>query len=197
MRTRIRMSRLAALALLASWADGSSAQTARFAALDDAYDGRYFDAATSQLDPGNRNRLVIGFNSGTDSETWVRREFIASTAAFHRTAAMDTIRVLIRAPAGYSVASVTYSQSGAGSVSRTGKASGGTSWVVAGETQHLGFFTTNPTLSATVDLSGQGRTAVPVSVTTGLFVFSTPQLGSASLAVTAASIEVTLEAKPP
>jgi hypothetical protein len=103
---------------------------------------------------------------------------------------MDTISFRIDAPAGYYVSRIIYTQSGSGSAVRTGKAAGGANWVVAGFAGSLGMFLTNPTLSSTADLTGMNLTSVPVSITNGLFVFSTPSLGSASLALTSADVVV-------
>jgi hypothetical protein len=168
------------------------AQTATFSEIDDAVPGKYFDAATTAPDPLNPNRLIVGFNAGRDPQTWTSREFTASTEAFFRPSAMDTLSFVIDAPDGQYISRVSYKQVGTGSIARTGKASGGSQWVVDGEAADLGLFGTNPTLSSTVDLTGQNKTRVPVSITTGLFVFSTPQLGSATLKVTGAEIIVEL-----
>jgi hypothetical protein len=105
---------------------------------------------------------------------------------------MDTISVRITAPAGYYIAKVTYSQRGTGSVTGTGRASGGASWIVADISASLGLFSTNPTLTQTIDLTGRRLTVIPVSITNSLHVFSTTSLGSASLSVTGGEIRVQL-----
>jgi hypothetical protein len=171
-------------------ATAAQAQSVTFADINDAVPSRFFDAAASSVDPADPNKLVIGFNSGFDSATWKATEFRASTASFSHASAMDTISFNVAAPAGFYISKITYAQRGTGSVVRTGKASGGAQWVVAGLAAPLGMFGTNPTLSATADLTGLNATSVPVSITTGLFVFATPSLGSASVEVTSADVVV-------
>jgi hypothetical protein len=60
----------------------------------------------------------------------------------------------------------------------------------------LGRFHTNPTVSGTVDFTGQNKIMVPVSITIGVFTFATPQLGAATIAVTSAEVLVELEPLP-
>ena len=60
-----------------------------FSDIADAVPSRFFDAATTTPDPDNGNKLLIGFNTGFDPETWTVNEFTASTAAFHHAFAMD------------------------------------------------------------------------------------------------------------
>jgi hypothetical protein len=182
----------AGFALLLGIASSAQAQAVTFSNINDALPGKYFDAATTVVDPANLNRLIIGFNSGLDSATWVYNAFKASTAAFYRASAMDTISFIVEAPDGYYIARITYTQNGTGSVVRTGKASGGSQWVVDDTAMHLGFFGANPTLTGVVDLTDQYKTTVPVSITTGLFVFATPSLGSATLSLTKAAVVVEL-----
>jgi hypothetical protein len=157
---------------------------------------KFFDAKTTEADPLNPNRLVIGFESGLDFATFKNREFRASTAAFNHTIAMDTIRFKVTAPEGYYLATITYSQRGSGSVVRTGRAAGSANWVVGGYASDLGQFLTNPTLSWTMDLTEKNLTSVPVTITNSLFVFSTPALGSANIALLGADVVVTLTPIP-
>lgn len=166
------------------------AQTVTFSNVNDAVPEKYFDSATSVVDPINPNKLLFGFNTGVDPQTWVYNTFTASTAAFYRASAMDTMSFVIQAPAGYYVSKITYTQRGDDSITRTGEASGGSQWVVANDADDLGLFGTNPNLTKAVDLTGQNMSIVPVSITTGLFVFSTPQLGAATLSVTSADVVV-------
>jgi hypothetical protein len=181
-----------AIVILVNAAVSAQAQTAAFSVIDDAVGSRFFEPATTRVDPIDRNRLIIGFNTGLDTALLKYREFRASTAAFSYTSAMDTISVKIAAPAGYYIAKVTYTQRGTGVVLRTGKAAGGTTWTVGDVSRPLGTFGTNPALTGTVNLTGQNRTVVPVSVTTSLFAFATPSLGSASVQVTGADLSVQL-----
>jgi hypothetical protein len=142
---------------------------------------------------GNGNKLLIDFSTGFDAETWTVNEFTASTAAFHHAAAMDTISFLIEAPPGYYIAKITYTQRGTHAVARTGRAAGGVHWVVDGVAAELGLFRTDPNLSGTIDLSGQNKILVPVSITCGLFAFAPPMLGSATISITSAEVLVELE----
>jgi hypothetical protein len=157
-----------------------------FTDINDAVPGRFFDAEAS-TEVGNR--LMIGFNSGLDVRTFKYRDFRASTAAYSYTSASDTLTFKVNAPKGFYVARITYSQRGSGLVYRTGAASGAAHWVVNGAPSALGFFATGPTLTQTATLTGQ-PTSVPVSITNGLFAFSTPQLGSATVSLTGADVYV-------
>jgi hypothetical protein len=165
---------------------------ATFTRIRDAVPGRFFDAASTRPDTYNPNKLIIGLNRGLDFKTFKWAEFRASTAAFSYSTAMDTIRFTVKAPEGYYIGTITYTQRGAGSVVRTGKAAGSANWVVAGYASDLGDFTTNPRLSWKMDLSEKQLTSVPISITNSLFAFSTPVLGSANVAVTSADVVVTL-----
>lgn len=53
-------------------------------------------------------------------------------------------------------------------------------------------FSTDPTLSWTVNIADRVLTSVPVSITDSLFVHSTPNFGSATVSVTSADMQVTL-----
>jgi hypothetical protein len=163
-----------------------------FSAISDATPTMFFDASLTQVDVTDRNRLVIGFNSGLDLATFRSREFSASTEGFGRLSAMDTIKMNVTAPNGYYIATITYAQQGSGSVSGSGRAAGGTQWVVGDDAVDLKQFSTDPDLSSTIDISARVLTTVPVSVTSSLFVFSTPQLGSAQVAISSADVIVTV-----
>jgi hypothetical protein len=78
-----------------------------FSDITDAVPSRFFDATTTTPDPDNGNKLLTGFNTGYDPETWTVNEFTASTAAFHHAFAMDTISFLIEAPKDYYIAKIT------------------------------------------------------------------------------------------
>jgi hypothetical protein len=173
----------------ASIAEG---QVVTFSRISDAVPSRFFDAATSAPAPLDANTLIIGLNTGFDSATWKWRVFRASTATYSYTNAMDSISFTIQAPPGFYISKITYTQRGTGSVLRTGKASGAATWIVAGRAASLGAFTTNPTLSRTMDLTGKKMTVVPVSITNSLFAYSTPSLGSATVGLTGAQVRVQL-----
>jgi hypothetical protein len=171
-------------------ASAAHAQSVTFSDITDAVPGRFFDAAASAPHPDDPNTLVIAFNSGLDPSNWKLNDFRASTAAFSHLTASDTIAVRIQAPDGYYISKVTYAQRGTGSVVRTGRAAGASNWVVDDVADDLGAYGTSPSLTRTRDLTGLNKTFVPVSVTTGLFAFSTPQLGSAQVGITSAHIRV-------
>jgi hypothetical protein len=185
---------VAAIAMVLGAASATSAQTATFSEINDAVAGRFYDATSSAPDALDGNKLIVGFNSGKDPATWMLKDFRASTAAFSFERAMDTISFRVDAPEGFAIARITYSQKGSGSVVRTGKAGGGANWVVGGIAGDLGTFSTNPTLTRSIELTGLNLTSVPVSITNALFAFSTPQLGSASVAITSAEVVVELTA---
>jgi len=172
------------------------AQTVTSSDITDVVPSSFFDAATTTPDPDNGNKLLIGFNTGFDPETWTVNEFTASTAAFPHAFAMDTISFLIVAPKDYYIARITYTQTGAHAASRTSRAAGGVHWVVDGVAAELGLFNTAPTLSGTVDLTGQNKLLVPVSITCGLFTFALPMVGSATISITSAEVLVELLSLP-
>jgi hypothetical protein len=163
-----------------------------FSDITDAVPGRFFDAATTAPDRDNGNKLLIGLSTGFNAETWTVNSFTASTAAFHHAFAMDTISFLIEAPENYYIYSIEYTQTGTHAASRIGRAAGGAHWVVDGAAAELGLFDTNPTLSGTVNLYGQDKSAVSVSITCGLFAFTPPLVGSATIAITSAEVLVKL-----
>jgi hypothetical protein len=166
----------------------------------DAVAGKFFDRLTSKADPLNPNKLIIGLNQGINAATLTSNTFTASTQAFYRTAAMDTIYFQVQALPGYYLSRVTYSQRGTCSTARTGLASAGANWVVDGVPREIGLFgarrceaslsTTSHALSGTVDLTDKHRSAAAVSITSSLFVFATPQVGSASISLTGADVLV-------
>jgi hypothetical protein len=168
------------------------AQTVTFSDITDAVSSRFFDATTTKPAPDNGNKLLIGFSTGYEAKTWTVNEFTASTAAFYHAFAMDTIGFLIAAPKDFYIAKITYTQRGTRAISRTGRAAGGVHWVVDGVPADLGLFDTNPTLSGTVDLTGQNKILVPVSITCGLFTFAPPLVGSATISITSAEVLVEL-----
>lgn len=171
------------------------AQSVTFSKVNDGVPGRFFNAANSAPDPSNPNRLVIGFNSGTDPNSWKTNDFKASSEAFSHTTAMDTISFVVEAPEGYYISRITYTQRGTGYVVRTGRAAGAANWIVGEYAADLGVFGTNPSLTRTMDLSAARLRRVPVSISNSLFAFSTPTLGSATVSVTSADVVVELIAQ--
>lgn len=175
-----------------SAASTAHAQVVTFSDVNDAVPSRFFNAATSAPDSLDANTLVIGFDTGIDWSTWKYRDFRASTAAFSHPTAMDTISFRIQAPEGFYISSITFTQRGTGSVLRLARAAGGTSWVVGDLAENLGIFGASPVLTRTLDLTNEKLTFVPVSITTTLFAYAAPSLGSASVSVTGASVKVEL-----
>jgi hypothetical protein len=173
----------------------ASAQSVAFKSLRDAVPDKFFNAAASAPDPANPNKLVIRFNTGLDFRTLTYNDFRASTAAFNVRSAMDTLSFDVVVPStcvGCYVASITYTQKGAGSVLRSGAAYGASNWIVAGVPSQLGFFGANPTLTRTADVRALRLRTVPVVITTSLFAWAPPALGSASTTVSYAEVVVVI-----
>jgi hypothetical protein len=186
----------AVLVLNATIAQAQPTPAVEFVDITDAVAGKFFDATTTAADPADPNRLIIRFNNGRDPASWRANDFRASTAAFSHLSAMDTISFRVVPPEGYYVSKITYYQQGNGSALRTGIARGASNWVVGDYAADLGTYATNPDLSETIDLTGVHLAFVPVSITTGLHAFSTPQAGSATVAITGAEVLVELEELP-
>lgn len=181
---------LTALSLIG--ASTARAQTATFSDISDAVPGRFFDAATTALDEFDPNTLIIGLHSDFDSQKLKYTDFRASTTPLSHPSAMDTISFTVEAPERHYIASITYAQQGRGNIVRTGKAAGMANWVVGDFAADLGVFGTNPALLETMDLRGFDITRMSVSISNSLFAFSTPMLGSATVAVTMAAVHVEL-----
>lgn len=176
----------AVIITLFSAASEAQAQIVRFKSIRDAVPGKFFDAATTAPDPANLNRLVIGFNTGFNLTTFIANDFRASALPFSNRTAMDTLSFTVKAPAGFYIAKITYTQRGTGFTGRTAVSAGGAQWVVAGHPFSMGVFSSDPNLSRTVDLTGSRLTSVPVSITVSLFA------STGSVAVTSADVVVTV-----
>jgi hypothetical protein len=171
-------------------ASEARAQVATFTSIRDAVPGKFFDAATTRPDPANRNKLLIGFNTGINTTTFLANDFRASALSFSNRNAMDTISFVVKAPAGFYVTSITYTERGTGFTGRTAISAGAATWVVAAHPGSLGVFTNNPNLSRIADLSASRMTSVPVSITVSLFA------STGSVSVTSADVVVTLARLP-
>ena len=176
----------AAILSVLTVASQAQAQVVSFRTIRDAVAGKFFDAAKSTLDPANHNRLVIGFDTGFNPTTLIANDFRASALPFSNRAAMDTLSFTVKAPTGFYIATVTYTQRGTGFTSRTSVSSGGATWFVASQPFLLGTFTSNPNLSRTVDVHASRLTSLPVVITVSLFA------STGSVAVTSADVLVTL-----
>ena len=174
--------------LLLAVVNGAQAQVAEFTQLRDASPGKFFDATTSAPSAANANQLNIGFNSGTDPLTFVSNEFRATTQAFGNRLADDTFSFVVTAPAGFYVASLTYSQQGTASTVRTAQQNGDTQWTVAGFPAVIAEYAGNPTVTGVVDLTPLQPASVPVSITVSLFAGPT-----GDISLTSASIVATLK----
>ncbi len=184
-------------AMVLTAAAPAQGQLVTFTEINDAVPSRFFDAeatadGATQADPLAGARLEIKFHTGLDTKTFKYRDFKASTAAFSYAAASDTITFNVNAPEGFYVETIRYTQQGTGLIYRTGFASGFAQWVVNGAASSLGVFGTNPSVDQTAILTDQ-KTTVPVSITTGLFAFSTPTAGSATVTLTGAEVRVTFK----
>ena len=181
--------------LVASHAAPASAQNAIFSEIRDAVPLRYFDSATTAAQPGAPNTLVIGFHE-TDP-------FRASAQVDNTTGtrlAADTLTVVITAPAGHYISSITCQLSGRGAVNTPGDARASANLVVNGQPVDLGSFggAQFPTSGApwsssqTITFEDQAMTSVPVSLTAQLFAFAANALASAEVDLTSATIVVAL-----
>jgi hypothetical protein len=168
--------------------------------VSDAVPGRFFDRATSRADTRDPNKLIIGLNRGINPTTALSNTFTASTQAFFRTAAMDTIHFNVQAMPGYYLSAITYTQRGICSTARTGAVAGGANWSLDGVAREIGLFASRKcegvasnapyALTGKVLLTDRHRSALSVSITSALFAFSTPALGAASINVTSGEVLV-------
>ena len=172
-------------ALLLAGVAGAQAQVAEFSQLRDAAPGKFFDAASSAPSAANANQLNVGLNTGSDPLTFVSNEFRATTQAFGNRMADDTISFVVTAPAGFYVASLTYTQQGVASTARTAQQNGNTQWTVAGFPAVIGEYAGNPTLTGVVDLTALQPSSVPVSITVSLFAGPTGDITLNSASVVA------------
>jgi hypothetical protein len=179
--------------LLASHVSPVSAQTATFTEIRDAVPLRYFDAQATAPEPGAPNTLAIAFAANG---------FNASSGIGGLTGtplATDTISVVVNAPAGDFITSITCRLSGRGAVINTGDARAAASWVVNGKPESLGSFggavqfpNTGADWSSTQTITFSDPTlrSVPVSLTTQLFAFAPPAGASAQVDLTSATLVV-------
>ena len=173
-------------------------ESVTFTSLRDAVPGKYFNAAASRVDPADPNRLIIAFNTGTDSVSRTTNAFSASTLGTTlfgpgTPVAMDTLRVVVQVPSTCAchIGRITYTQNGSGSVARNATAMGASNWSVADVPAPLGTFRADPSLTGTVDVSALGLREVPVAITTTLMAWAS-SLGSAEVSVTSADLVVTV-----
>jgi hypothetical protein len=134
------------------------AQTVTFSDINDAVAGRCYNPAATAPDPVNPNQLNIGINTGIIPGT-----FGTSAGCYASDGGsslmMDTISFVITAPQYYYVSKITFTQSITTTSSRGGQAFSGVNWVID-DAPRRG--------TGTVDITGQNKTVVPVSITTTL-----------------------------
>lgn len=166
----------------------SSAATATFSGFTDANPG-LFDIATTLPDGGDPNLLNIGLSA-----------FSAGGAII---SALDTLNLVITAPAGYRITKITYSESGSASAPGATDVAVATGSVTSNAVS-LGLATVLFTpgsfgpwsLGTFFDYSGDVVTAATVSITNSLFASGTLVGGTASITKTAASLDVDLALIP-
>lgn len=181
---------------LASHAAPASAQNASFLAIRDSVPARYFDVATTAAQPGDANTLVIGFDA---ADPFRASAEIGGTTGTRL--ATDTLTVVVNAPAGYYVSSVTCHVSGRGAVNTPADARAAANCVINGTPEDMGtvggakFPNTGADWSLsskTATLTDPALTSVPVALTAQLFAFAAPALASAEIDLTSATIVVTV-----
>jgi len=189
-----RVSVAALTIALVTCATPARAQNVAFTDVRDAVPVKFFNPSpdSTRVYPGAPNTLEIGFESGRDPATFLNNEFSASTQAFGNRVASDTLSFNVVAPEGYYVSSISYEQTGTGSIVRIADARGVSSWVVDGQPASLGVFRADPSLARTVTFTDSRLTVVPVSITTSLFVFAPPTSGDATVQLTSAKVVVTV-----
>jgi hypothetical protein len=149
----------------------------------------YFSAAGTAPAPNNPNTLIIGLDNFRAGGSGLTRALPV---------AHDTISFLVTAPDGYYIRSLTYTQTGQGSISRLGFVSTSTSWVVDGNAVNVGRRSTTGaySVSSVVDLTNQGKTSVAVSITSSLTAVTTGTVGSSACAISSARVVVRLAPLP-
>ena len=183
----IRTAVCAVAMLVASHAAPASAQNAIFSEIRDAVPLKYFDPATTHPDA---NTLVIGFH-----ETRFRASAVGNTTG-PRLAA-DTLSLVVTAPPEHYISSITCHLSGTGAVNTPADARAASNCVINGQPVDLGSVG-GGALSPEWSLSSQpvpiagALMTVPVSLTAQLFAYAPPALGEADVAITSATIVVTL-----
>jgi hypothetical protein len=164
--TRRTIGRLTAAALALTLGTAvADAQVATFSNITDAVPQRCYNAAATAPDPGNPNRLAIAMHTGIVPGSFgTNAGCVASDEG--PVVTHDDIGFVVEAPTGYKVSKITFTQNGTTSGSRGGRGFRGATWVVGGDA--LVATTTGTGWLATIDLSGQNQTIVPVSISTFL-----------------------------
>ena len=165
-----------------------------FSDLHDLVPGRCFSAALSTVDVAS---VRIGIESGHDPATWQNRACIAATTAFNPRSVSHTFTVTVTASPGQHLTRVHYQQSGARFLERSlyWRASGTGELAANGVSVPFSF--TLPSLTRTIDLTGQNVESATISVSISMSAgrsANQPRVtnppGSASISVTSAVISV-------
>jgi hypothetical protein len=193
-RTLVKTALLTLAGSLIGFVNPLEAQEATFTDLFDLVPGRCFSAPLTVVDD---TAVDIGIDSGYDSATWRNRAFVASTTPFNSRTANDTFTVTATAPPGMRITRVRYQQIGSRYLERSTywTANGSGTLTVDGVPQSFHF--TTPSLTRSVDLSGQNQDTVTISVQVSIaaarsanFPRVTAPPGSATISITNAVISV-------
>jgi hypothetical protein len=165
-----------------------------FTDLHDVVPGRCFSAPLSTVDVAS---VRIGIESGFNPVNWTNNACVAATTAFNTRSVGDTFTVTVTAQPGRHITRVHYHQSGARLLQRS------LYWFASGTGQltangvSVPFSFTLPTLTRTIDLTGQNVESTTISVSISMLAgrsANQPRVtdppGSASISVTSAVISV-------
>ena len=165
-----------------------------FSDLNDVVPGRCLSAALSTVDVAS---VRIGIESGHNPVNWTNNACVASTTAFNTRTVGDTFTVTVTAQPGQHITRVHYQQSGGRFLERSlyWRASGTGQLTANGVSVPFSF--TLPTLTRTIDLSGQNAESATISVSISMSAgrsTNQPRVtnppGSATISVTSAVISV-------
>jgi hypothetical protein len=171
---------------LVSFAAPAVAQDVTFTEIRDAVPDKFFDPVNTRSETPNTLNIAFDVIHGFKASTV--RPILSPDPAADR--AMDTISFNVNAPEGYYVSSIAYHQRGENTIIEIGRASGASSWVIDGQPNHIAFFRTDPRVDGTVTFTDSRLRVVPVSITTGIFVFEVS--GAATVELTSATVVVTV-----
>jgi hypothetical protein len=165
-----------------------------FTDLHDLVPGRCFSAALSTVDVAS---VRIGIESGHNPTNFTNNACVASTTAFNTRTVGDTFTATVTAQPGRHITRVHYQQSGSRILSRSlyWQASGTGQLTANGVIVPFSF--TLPTLTRTIDLTGQNVESTTISVSISMSAgrsTNQPRVtdppGSASISVASAVISV-------
>jgi hypothetical protein len=164
-----------------------------FTDLHDLVPGRCFSAALSTVDVA----VCIGIESGFNPTNFTNNACVASTTAFNTRTVGDTFTATVTAQPGRHITRVHYQQSGSRILSRSlyWQASGTGQLTANGVSVPFSF--TLPTLTRTIDLTGQNVESTTISVSISMSAgrsTNQPRVtdppGSATISVSSAVISV-------